>query len=314
MASQRDIRRRIASVQNTRKITKAMEMVAAARLRRAQQRIEATRPYALNMLGVHRATGAATSRWTSADYPAAQGAQGSQEGRRHRPHRRPGAGGRFQLQHHAAGPRAGATPTKPRASTATWSSWAARASAPPASRDTRWTRPISDVTERRAFSEAQAIAHGVIRRYSERADRPGAPGLQPVQERHGAVRHRPGDPAHPGGAHQHCTLPADAGEHMDFLFEPSPEAILADLLPTYIEISVYRAILESMASEHGARMTAMRAASDAADRDDRRADPGDEPGAAVLHHPGDPGSGGGRRRPVRIGHRVAHKEGGIRKR
>ena len=50
MASQRDIRRRIASVQNTRKITKAMEMVAAARLRRAQQRIEATRPYALNML------------------------------------------------------------------------------------------------------------------------------------------------------------------------------------------------------------------------------------------------------------------------
>ena len=50
MASQQDIRRRIASVQNTRKITKAMEMVAAARLRRAQQRIESTRPYALNML------------------------------------------------------------------------------------------------------------------------------------------------------------------------------------------------------------------------------------------------------------------------
>ena len=50
MASQRDIRRRIVSVQNTRKITKAMEMVAAARLRRAQQRIESLRPYALNML------------------------------------------------------------------------------------------------------------------------------------------------------------------------------------------------------------------------------------------------------------------------
>ena len=50
MASQRDIRRRITSVQSTKKITKAMEMVAAARLRRAQQRIEATRPYAENML------------------------------------------------------------------------------------------------------------------------------------------------------------------------------------------------------------------------------------------------------------------------
>ena len=52
---------------------------------------------------------------------------------------------------------------------------------------------------------------------------------------------------------------------MDFIFEPSPEAVLADLLPSYVEITIYRAILEGMASEHGARMTAMRAASDAAD-------------------------------------------------
>ena len=50
MASLRDIRRRIASVQNTRKITKAMEMVAAAKLRRAQQRIVALRPYAIDMV------------------------------------------------------------------------------------------------------------------------------------------------------------------------------------------------------------------------------------------------------------------------
>ena len=50
MATLRDIRRRIASVQNTRKITKAMEMVAAAKLRRSQQRIEALRPYAADMI------------------------------------------------------------------------------------------------------------------------------------------------------------------------------------------------------------------------------------------------------------------------
>ena len=50
MASLRDIRRRIASVQNTRKITKAMEMVAAAKLRRNQPRIEALRPYAGDMI------------------------------------------------------------------------------------------------------------------------------------------------------------------------------------------------------------------------------------------------------------------------
>ena len=50
MATLRDIRRRIASFQNTRKITKAMEMVAAAKLRKNQQRIEALRPYAADMV------------------------------------------------------------------------------------------------------------------------------------------------------------------------------------------------------------------------------------------------------------------------
>ena len=50
MATLQDIRRRITSTQNTKKITKAMEMVAAAKLRRAQQRIEALRPYAIDMV------------------------------------------------------------------------------------------------------------------------------------------------------------------------------------------------------------------------------------------------------------------------
>jgi F-type H+-transporting ATPase subunit gamma len=61
------------------------------------------------------------------------------------------------------------------------------------------------------------------------------------------------------------SLPDDAQAHIDFLFEPSAEEILADLLPSYVEITIFRAILEGMASEHGARMTAMRAASEAAD-------------------------------------------------
>ncbi len=45
-------------------------------------------------------------------------------------------------------------------------------------------------------------------------------------------------------------------------YEPEPEEILSHLVPDYVEISVYRALLESTASEHGARMTAMRNASD----------------------------------------------------
>ena len=59
--------------------------------------------------------------------------------------------------------------------------------------------------------------------------------------------------------------PEGAAAHMDFLYEPSAEEILEDLIPTYLEITIYRALLESTASEHGARMTAMRNASDAAD-------------------------------------------------
>src|SRR5919206_2239006 len=61
MASTQDIRRRIRSVRNTRKITKAMELVAGARLRRAQTRIEAMRPYADRMLELIAGTARASA-------------------------------------------------------------------------------------------------------------------------------------------------------------------------------------------------------------------------------------------------------------
>src|SRR5947208_11235779 len=61
MASVQDIKRRVRYVQNTRKITKAMELVAAARLRRAQARIEAMRPYADRMLELMAGTARAST-------------------------------------------------------------------------------------------------------------------------------------------------------------------------------------------------------------------------------------------------------------
>jgi F-type H+-transporting ATPase subunit gamma len=57
---------------------------------------------------------------------------------------------------------------------------------------------------------------------------------------------------------------ADQGPSPDFIYEPEPEEILARLLPVYVETELYRALLESAASEQGARMTAMRNASKAA--------------------------------------------------
>jgi len=261
MASQRDIRRRIASVQNTRKITKAMEMVAAARLRRAQQRIEATRPYALNMLEFI----GQLVRYIQVDltdYPLLK---------EHKDIKRVavialtadrGMAGAFnsnimrraldRVDTYAAQGVASDLVLLGRKgyTTARFQGY-------------RVDKAYLDVTERTAFLEAQAIADGTIRRYtSESVDRVHlvynrfkSPMEQyvtdqvilPIQEELTSLY-----------------TPADAGEHMDFLFEPSPEAVLADLLPSYIEISVYRAILEGMASEHGARMTAMRAASEAA--------------------------------------------------
>jgi F-type H+-transporting ATPase subunit gamma len=55
--------------------------------------------------------------------------------------------------------------------------------------------------------------------------------------------------------------PEGGGAYTDYIFEPSPEAVLADLLPRFVEIQIYQAMLESIASEHSARMVAMRNAS-----------------------------------------------------
>ena len=66
-----------------------------------------------------------------------------------------------------------------------------------------------------------------------------------------------------------------------------PGAVINILLPRYVETEVYGVLMEAKASELGARMTAMRNASDNADRDDRKADPQLQPGAAGRHHEGD---------------------------
>ncbi len=261
MASQRDIRRRILSVQNTRKITKAMEMVAAARLRRAQQRIEATRPYALNMLEfigqlvryipvsgseypllkTHKEVKKVTIIALTSDRGLA-GAFNSNIMRR-----------AFELvdTYKAQGVdsdlvvlgRKGYT-------TARFQGY-------------RVDKAYLDVTERTAFLEAQAITAGVIRRYNaETIDR-----VHLVYNRFKSAMEQFVTEQIVLPIQEELTslyTPKDAGEHMDFMFEPSPETVLEELLPSYIEISIYRAILEGMASEHGARMTAMRAASDAA--------------------------------------------------
>ena len=73
-------------------------------------------------------------------------------------------------------------------------------------------------------------------------------------------------------------------------YEPDPEEILQRLIPAYVEISIFRALLESTASEHGARMTAMRNASHERRRHHQGPHAADEPRASGGDHPGDSGS------------------------
>jgi F-type H+-transporting ATPase subunit gamma len=262
MASQRDIRRRIISVQNTRKITKAMEMVAAARLRRAQQRIESTRPYALNMLEFI----GQLVQYLQVDlslHPLL------------RPHPEIKRVAIIALTSDRGLAGAFNTNIVRRAL-----DLVDRYSADGVEHDLvvlgrkgvstvrflgyRIDKAYLDVTERTAFLEAQALTNGTIRRYAnDEIDRVHVifnrfkssaeqyvtdQVILPIQEEVTGLY-----------------LPKGAQSYMDFLFEPSAEEILADLLPSYVEITIFRAILEGIASEHGARMTAMRNASEAAE-------------------------------------------------
>ena len=70
----------------------------------------------------------------------------------------------------------------------------------------------------------------------------------------------------------------------EYIYEPSKAALLNELLPKHIEVQMFKAMLESVASEHGARMTAMDSASKNAKRDDRQTDSSVQPRASGRHH------------------------------
>jgi F-type H+-transporting ATPase subunit gamma len=121
-------------------------------------------------------------------------------------------------------------------------------------------------TDRPAFSDARAIADGLTSAYvDDKVDRVEVfynGYISPVNQE---VRHETLLPLQQADVIED----ADDGEGDDdqhsralWIYEPDPEEILARLVPDYVEISIYRALLESTASEHGARMSAMRNASD----------------------------------------------------
>jgi F-type H+-transporting ATPase subunit gamma len=259
MASVQDIKRRIRSVRNTRKITRAMELVAAAKLRKAQSRIEAMRPFADRMLELMSGTARAST--SVRGLPLLQ--QREEEntvaivpltGDR-------GLAGAFNSQILR---RALALERQLRRERkeVRWIAVGRKGSGSLRFRRFELSGEFTGFTDQPTYADAQAIAHRLAELYTEHeVDRVVVVYNQFVSPLVQRVTVQDVLPL------SEDLLETDEEERRedamrgDFIFEPEPEEILARLLPVYVETELYRALLESAASEHGARMTAMRNAS-----------------------------------------------------
>ncbi|HEX7677448.1 MAG TPA: ATP synthase F1 subunit gamma [Thermoanaerobaculia bacterium] len=248
MPSTIDIRRRIRSVKNTQQITKAMKMVAAAKLRRAQERMFAARPYAG---GLRQVLASVATRVDISAHPLLQARE---------PERNVvvvvvtadrGLCGAFN----ANVIRAAQNFIRENAFEGVELLTIGRKASDFFRRRTIPIRRNVFVAQALSLEVAREIADSLIKDFIDekidgvyvvynefksliaqhvRADR-----LLPI------AREFEADPNRPA---------------IDYLYEPGPEQILSDLLPKHIEFQLYRVLLESAAAEQGARMTAMEAA------------------------------------------------------
>ncbi len=258
MATVQDLKRRIRSIRNTRKITKAMELVASARLRHAEARIEAMRPFADRMTELMMGTAKASTSLQglallqrrevrkAAIIPITgdrglAGAFNAQVLRHAFVLERQLRGDGVEVHWLVAGKKGRSTLGFRRYEI-----------------DQSWI----GFSDRPSYHDAQAIARKAAELYeSGEVDRVVIVYNQFVSALVQRVVERDLLPI-PEEALAHD----DEAEHEqallgDFIYEPEPEEILQRLLPVYVETELYRALLESAASKHGAQMTAMRNAS-----------------------------------------------------
>src|SRR5918996_129138 len=265
MASLKDIRGRISSVKNIRKITRAMEMVAAARLRRAEQRIEHLRPYAD---AIRRMTSRASQAAENIpNLPILEEKESVQTvgvllvtGDR-------GLAGPFNSQIIRAGNRRAAE-LRADGKQVLWYVSGRRGLSSLEFRKLEVGDSWTGFTDRPAFSDARAIADGLASAYvDDKVDRVEIVYNGYISAVNQEVRHETLLPLQQAdvleeGEGDEDEPSEERGSRALWIYEPDPEEILARLVPDYVEISIYRALLESTASEHGARMSAMRSASD----------------------------------------------------
>jgi F-type H+-transporting ATPase subunit gamma len=264
MASLQDIRRRISSVKNTRKITKALELVAGARLRRAQSRIEEMRPYADRMQELMVGTARAAASFRNLPlmqrrevqrvgfvvFTGDRGLAGPFNGQVMRR--------AFELER---GERADGRDV-------VWAVVGRKGASTLRFRRYEIAAQWAGFVDKPTYHDAQAVAHQLAELYTrEEVDRVVViynKYVSPLVQRVTTTDLLP----IPEEVLEHEGRDEDAKQEAlrgDFIYEPEPEEILQRLLPVYLETEVYRALLESAASFLAAQMTAMRSASKNAD-------------------------------------------------
>jgi F-type H+-transporting ATPase subunit gamma len=261
MASLQDIRRRIGSVKNTRKITKALELVAGARLRRAQTRIEEMRDYADRMQELMIGTARAASSFRNLALmqrrdvnrvailviTGDRGLAGPFNGQVLRR--------AFELERRERG----------EGHEIAWAVVGRKGASKLRFRRYELTAQWAGFVDRPEYSDAQAVAHQIAELYvngdvdrvvlvynkfeSALVQRVTVSDLLPIPEN-----------VLSAGEDEDLT-DRERALRGDFIYEPEPEEILQRLLPVYLETEIYRALLESAASFLAAQMTAMRSAS-----------------------------------------------------
>ncbi len=268
--SQRDVKNRIASFKNVQKITRAMEAVSAARLRRAEQRIVALRPYAGALRRMTRQAAEAAGSGETSRLPLLA------------PHDRQqkvglllitadrGLAGAFNSQVLRAGVRAGAD-VEAAGQTPVWFASGRRGVSSLRFRNKEVTGAYTGFTDRPTYADARNIAGDVISAYVDgKVDRVDifynsyVSALTQRLTRETLLPIAEATILGEDAEHEEADTPAaEEPRHRALVeYEPDPQEILRRLVPDYVEVSIYRALLDSTASEHGARMTAMRSASE----------------------------------------------------
>jgi len=261
MPSTRDIRRRIKSVKNTAQITKAMQMVASAKMRKAQQSALAGRPYSSLM---NEVLASVTGHAGDFTHPLMEAREGTETATGKRAliviSTDKGLCGSLNSNLLREAARADATATVYITAGRKASQFVGRIRRNLAAEFTYKDSPM--------FSEARAISKFAqdmfLKGEVDRVDvlftnfinvmsqRPEVRSFLPL----GEVKGVDSDPT---GEALHREL---AAPEFEYLFEPAPADVYAALLPHYLNFQMYQFLLEAKASEHSARMVAMKSATD----------------------------------------------------